>query len=186
MAEKNTTKNNKSFRLIIVIAIAVFVAAYIIAFHIPRPIMWNWESISDYETIDTAGTGEIIDKTDKAETLNYENFLTLLENNGFAIGDELPEENDWFSVIGKIVVIDGAPFYVYEYASNSAMEKDSKYVGSSGYSINNTDAGCSAEIDWVSTPHWFKKDVLIVLYVGEDERIIDFLKETFGNVFAGG
>jgi hypothetical protein len=50
MIEKNTPKNNKSLRLIIIIAIAVCVAAYIIVFYIPRPIMWNWESIGDYET----------------------------------------------------------------------------------------------------------------------------------------
>ena len=288
------SKERRTTLLKTIIVIAACAVVYIIVFHVPRPVMWSWETIADYEdavtfinedgaeetlqfgpgvipvkrsdqivmatiskdeleaiikttkclriiqsspfyfeeynvfTIDIVtdkgpmhimageetalwyrdGGGflkySIIDKklfyehiaaamqrlnagkTDTGEILNCKNFLALLEANGFVLEDELPEENNWFSVSGKIIVVGGGPLYVYEYESGTAMEKDSKYVDSSGSSINNTDEGFGAQIDWVATPYWFKKDLIIVIYVGENEQMIDFLKETFGNVFAGG
>ena len=159
------SKGKRTTLLITIIAIAACAVVYMIVFNVPRF---------------SAG------KIDMGEILDYKKFLALMEANGFVLEDEKPEENNWFSVSGKLIVIDGEPLYVYEYESSTAMEKDSKYVDSSGFSINNTDEGRCAQIDWVATPHWFKKDLLIVLYVGENERMIGFLKETFGNVFAGG
>ena len=41
------------------------------------------------------------------------------------------------------------------------------------------------EIEWVSKPHFYKKGSIIVNYVGEDEKILDDLKDIFGTQFAG-
>jgi hypothetical protein len=39
---------------------------------------------------------------------------------------------------------------------------------------------------WMATPHFFKSGSLLVLYVGDDAEILDLLKDSLGDQFAGG
>ena len=78
---------------------------------------------------------------------------------------------------------------IYEYDSGMAMETDAGFVGRGGSSIERPYSGEGADqvvtqITWASSPHWFKRDLLIVLYVGENEQIINFLAENLA-LFAG-
>ena len=61
---------------------------------------------------------------------------------------------------------------------------DYGYINESGYPISRT-TGQPADLTWISNPHWFKRDLILVLYVGEDEQIIDFLQQFLGDSFAG-
>lgn len=40
-------------------------------------------------------------------------------------------------------------------------------------------------IEWVSYPHFFKSENMIVLYVGENSEIVNALEELVGPQFAG-
>ena len=62
------------------------------------------------------------------------------------------------------------------------MEEDASYIHEGGTSYNGENA---AEISWVSYPHFFKKDNIIVLYVGENLETINALEEIIGLQFAG-
>jgi hypothetical protein len=64
------------------------------------------------------------------------------------------------------------------------MLEDSNAVSRSGFSIFHPD-GRGIEISWLYYPFWFKSDYVIVLYVGENEDIIAFLRSIFGENFAG-
>lgn len=63
------------------------------------------------------------------------------------------------------------------------MEKDASYVSPDGFSYKTGFKNVS--ISWISKPHFFKRDNIIVLYVGEDKDIINHLENLLGKQFAG-
>jgi len=145
------------------------------------------------------GTIELVRPLPEADTLpldipnqmlNYAAFLELLESSGFTFEEAYTNPPDWLSVGTRIIRIGDELITIYEYDSNEAMENDSVFISPSGFSIERpdpTNEGYSfgVEISWVSWPYWFKRDYVIVLYVGENRLIIDILTEIFGNNFAG-
>ncbi len=42
------------------------------------------------------------------------------------------------------------------------------------------------QISWTGTPHFFRKERVIVIYVGEDQAVLDHLAEALGPPFASG
>lgn len=72
---------------------------------------------------------------------------------------------------------------VYLYESSEKMEEDASYLDSGGSSYTN--GKNSMKISWASLPHFYKKDNMIVLYVGENADITHALEEILGTQFAG-
>jgi len=117
--------------------------------------------------------------------MGYAALIELLEQNGFTIEPvEQETEADFLSAIPRRFYIDGELITIYEYSSNQAMETEAGFVSADGFSINNENSGVSVAISWVSNPYWFKRDLIIVNYVGTNGRIIDFLMEAL-DFFAG-
>ena len=121
--------------------------------------------------------------------LNYAEFIKILETSGFTI-EESGEDPPGMLAAGRKYIRTGDDFIsVYEYDSNETMECDSAYISKCGFTIsrpeNSDGLGLEICISWIADPYFFKKDSLIVNYVGENSQIIDFLKENFGDVFAG-
>ncbi|OGO59312.1 MAG: hypothetical protein A2029_05020 [Chloroflexi bacterium RBG_19FT_COMBO_47_9] len=88
-------------------------------------------------------------------------------------------EQPFFTVSGQSLKINGVDVQVYEYASTEAMQADTAQVSADGSSVG------TSMVTWVSSPHFFKLGQLLVLYVGDDSAIIDVLKSTLGEQFAG-
>lgn len=114
---------------------------------------------------------------------DYTAFLNLLSENKLQYEEAEVDEDSFLSVPRKPVLIGDEIISIYEYASNDDMEEDSKYIDKGGCSISVP--GKFAEISWVSCPHFFKKDTLIIQYIGEDEQILGLLNENYGAEFAG-
>lgn len=69
---------------------------------------------------------------------------------------------------------------IYRYDTAVDARKDANNLNKDGYSTN------VAHIDWVSTPHFFLYDNLILQYIGTDETILTILTDLCGEQFAGG
>jgi hypothetical protein len=126
---------------------------------------------------------------DTDDTLDYTTFLKLLEANGFSFEEDEQKTPGYLSVSQNRVNIGKEQLVIYEYDSNEVMENDVKYIGKDGCSITRPDPDQDdliqhIEISWVSNPYWFKRDLIIVNYVGTNKHIINFLHETF-DLFAG-
>ena len=125
--------------------------------------------------------------TDTDDKLDYETFRALLEVNRFSIDAEEQHAPGSF-LTGQVFVvyIGDETLIVYEYDSHEAMLLESTRVGRTGHSISdpNDPFGPVLQITWMSNPYWFKRDYIIVRYVGTDRRIIDFLHEAL-ELFAG-
>ena len=67
-----------------------------------------------------------------------------------------------------------------EYATVSAADAEAALVSADGGSIG------LSQVSWVSTPHSFRGNRLIVLYVGTDDGVIEVLTDLLGPQFAGG
>ena len=113
----------------------------------------------------------------------YEKLVRNLENKGFTIETEDVEESillgerKWLTLNGS----DNISVYLYE--NSNRMEKDSSYLSNDGFSYNNGKE--SIDIEWVSYPHFFKSENMIILYVGENSKIVEALEELVDPQFVG-
>ncbi len=85
----------------------------------------------------------------------------------------------FFSVTGKIIVVNGGDVQVFEYADAAVAEAEAALVSPDGSSVG------TSMIGWVASPHFYKADRLIVLYVGDSTDVISVLEAELGQQFAG-
>lgn len=123
-------------------------------------------------------------QNENADIGGFAEFIDNLDKDGieYILGEGEDTER-FFSVPRQYVLIGEDIISVYEYPSNDEMEADAAYVDRGGCSISVP--GHSVQISWSSLPHFYKKDRVIVNYVGENERIISHLIEHYGAEFAG-
>lgn len=113
----------------------------------------------------------------------YMDFITQLEEMNFSVNAEVTDKDILQGERRWLTVNETEHITVYLYDSGSSMEKDASNIdeGGTGYHNGND----SVEISWVSYPHFYKTDNIIILYVGEDETIIHALEDILGDQFAG-
>jgi hypothetical protein len=101
-----------------------------------------------------------------------------------AAGDEVEDggavEQIFFSVDGQIIRVDGQDVQVFEYPDAAARQAESELIQPDG-SPNPT-----TMVTWIDTPHFWAKDLLIVLYVGQDEATVGALTAIMGEPLTGG
>jgi hypothetical protein len=76
--------------------------------------------------------------------------------------------------------VNGQAVQVNQYAKASKLDREASRVSSNGMTIG------TSKPSWLSTPHFYKTDKLIVLYVGDDQTILRILQSALGKQFAGG
>lgn len=113
----------------------------------------------------------------------YNDLITNFKERNYNIIEEDVENHILQGQQKRLTINEKENIYVYIYESNEKMEEDASYIDEGGTSYNN--GVNEAKISWVSLPHFFKRDNIIVLYVGEDLKIIEALKEIVGLQFAG-
>lgn len=116
-------------------------------------------------------------------TESYVNFVAELESSGFKIKQEDVDKDILAGQRKWLTVDDNENISVYIYKNNKRMVKDASHVSPDGFSYKTGFKNVS--ISWISNPHFFKRDNIIVLYVGEDKDIINHLENLLGKQFAG-
>jgi len=113
----------------------------------------------------------------------YDDFIRKLEDMNFNVTEEdagkdiLEGERKW------VTVDETENLSVYLYESNQHMEKDASFIDAGGTGYHN--GRNSVEVSWVSYPHFYKTENIIVLYVGKNDDIIDAVEKIIGEQFAG-
>ena len=116
---------------------------------------------------------------DSEGVLDAQGFIDALVSAGAVVGQEGEIEQPFFSVPGQIINLNGESVQVFEYADAAQVEAEAAQVASDGGSIGTTMA------TWVGPPHFYRAERLIVLYVGEDQSVIELLETILGPQFAG-
>ena len=86
----------------------------------------------------------------------------------------------FFSVPGRIMKINNENIQVFEYSNPATTQSQARRVSPDGKTIGAT------KPSWMSTPHFFKSNKLIIIYVGDDQTILRILRAELGEQFAGG
>ena len=86
----------------------------------------------------------------------------------------------FFSARGRVIQVNSQAVWVFLYANATAAEKDAAGIGRDGMTIGHS------KPSWLGTPHFYRQRRLIVLYLGDDSRVLEALTRILGHQFAGG
>jgi hypothetical protein len=115
--------------------------------------------------------------------MDYSILLTNLRVSSLLLTEAGEISQPFFGVKGRIVRANGGDIQVFEYKTPEAMEAESRYVSPDGYTFK-TDSRVTS-VEWIAPPHFYKAGRVIVIYVGSDLLMTDFLDKTLGRQFAG-
>jgi len=105
--------------------------------------------------------------------------MTALQTAGMNVSAAGAVSQPLFSVPGQSVTVNGQEVQVYVFDTTEAMEAAAAQVSPDAATVGTTTP------TWTSDPHFYKADRLIVVFVGQDQKIIDILSNAFGPQFAG-
>lgn len=111
--------------------------------------------------------------------MDYAGLIKSLRAAGASVERRGGVDQPFFSVNGKMLKVRGEDVQVFEYSDATAAEAQAALVSPSGSAVGTT------KIHWVGPPHFFKKGRLIVLYVGDNDKVLNALEAVLGRQFAG-
>lgn len=88
-------------------------------------------------------------------------------------------EQPFFSTKGRLVKVAGEEVQLFQYSSGASAAAEAARVSRDGSTVGET------KPHWMAAPHFYRKDKLIVLYLGDDARMIKALDAVLGRQFAG-
>ena len=88
------------------------------------------------------------------------------------LGDTV--EQPFFSTPGRIIQVNGMDIMIFEFADEAAQQAATATISAGGFIIG------TSSVDWIDTPHFWAKDRMIVLYVGQNQAQIDLLGGLLG------
>ena len=110
---------------------------------------------------------------------DYVSFVDNLRAQGMTVEPAGTVEQPFFTPEGNIVKANDQEIQVFEFTSVEEAEAAAETISQDGSSVG------TSMMMWVSPPHFYKADKIIVLYVGEDEGITSILEEALGAQIAG-
>lgn len=112
-----------------------------------------------------------------------EDYVSLVDALRFAGATVQPVEGlqqPFFDPQAQVVEVDGEQIQIFEFADEEAARAAADTVSASGSSVGTT------MLTWQDTPHFYRVNRLIILYVGSDRDVLDLLQQVLGPQFAGG
>ena len=88
-------------------------------------------------------------------------------------------EQPFFSVNGTMIKVHGEDVQVFQYANAAAADGEAAPISRDGMAVG------TRKIFWVGPPHFFKQGRLLVLYVGNNDKVLRALETVLGQQFAG-
>jgi hypothetical protein len=91
---------------------------------------------------------------------------------------------EFLSVEGQMFAVNGERIQIYAYPDSAMAAADAARFSSDGAQIN-TNSGMLL-VNWVATPHLYRTDKLLVIYLGDEVDTMTRLERVLGARFAGG
>ena len=109
----------------------------------------------------------------------YDGLLSALREHGSTVEFVGPMTQPFFVPEGRVIHVDGQEVQVFEFSSAQEMETAAETISSDGSSIG------TVMISWVAAPHIYKSGKLVVLYVGDEDGVVQVLETVLGPQIAG-
>lgn len=103
-----------------------------------------------------------------------------LRNQGAEVETGGAVEQPIFDAESTLLMVNGEEVQVFEFPDDSAAAQIAAAIDESATTIGGT------TVSWVSTPHLYISENLIVIYVGDNMEITGMLEQIVGAQFAGG
>ncbi|GMR10225.1 MAG: hypothetical protein BMS9Abin28_1046 [Anaerolineae bacterium] len=110
---------------------------------------------------------------------SYDDLLAALRGNGSTVDSLGAISQPFFIPEGQVINVDGYEIQVFEFSSEGDAMSAAETISPDGSSIGTT------MISWVEPPHFYKSGKLIVLYVGEEDAVVEVLEDVLGPQIAG-
>ncbi len=78
-----------------------------------------------------------------------------------------------------MIKVRGEDVQVFQYFNAAAADAQGALVSRDGDAVGTT------KIHWIGPPHFYKKGKLLVLYVGDNDKVLKALEAVLGQQFAG-
>lgn len=126
-----------------------------------------------------AGAWLALPARSQAAPTDAASLLRALRAAGARVGPREALEQPFIAARGFLVPVEGEGVQVFEYPDAAAAAAEAARVSPDG-----TQVGLSRPL-WAAPPHFFRNGRVLVLYVGEDARVLRRLQAVLGPQFAG-
>ena len=110
---------------------------------------------------------------------DYASLIDKLRTAGVSVEPAGEVEQPFLSIIGKMIKLYDEDVQVFQYSSAAEMEAQAAPISRDGMAVG------TRKIFWVGPPHFFKQGRLLVLYVGDNDKVLKALEAVLGRQFAG-
>jgi predicted small secreted protein len=111
--------------------------------------------------------------------MDYDGLAAALRTQGAMVQRGGPIDQPFLSIPGRFLGVNGEDVQVFEYRDAEAARAEAARVSPDGGAI-----GTSRPF-WAAPPHFYRRDRVIVLYVGEAAAVRTQLEAVLGAQFAG-
>ncbi len=110
---------------------------------------------------------------------SYDGLAAALRENGSTVDSVGPISQPFFAPEGRVIRVDGHEVQVFEFTIEQDAQSAAETISPDGSTVG------TSSILWVEAPHFYKSGKLIVLYVGEEDAVVDVLEIVLGAQIAG-
>lgn len=110
---------------------------------------------------------------------DYSSLVDRLRASGAGATAAGEVEQPFLSIKGSMVKVYGEDVQIFEYASTAGVDAQAAQISRDGMAVG------TRKIFWVGPPHFFKQGKLLVLYVGDNDKVLKVLESVLGRQFAG-
>jgi hypothetical protein len=124
-------------------------------------------------------TAEAATAVQTAAVQDLNSLMSALQAAGLTVESGASVTQPFFTVPGQTLKINGQDVQVFAYDTAQAMEAEAAQIAPDASTIGTNMP------TWMSDPHFYKLGNMLVLYVGQDQKILDILSGVLGPQFAG-
>lgn len=114
-----------------------------------------------------------------APVTDYKSLAASLRAAGASVRQGAKVDQPFFPVSGRLMEVDGEEVQVFQFADAAAAEAQAARISTTGTSIGTT------KVQWLGPPHFYRTNAVLILYVGDSERVLKVLERVLGPQFAG-
>jgi hypothetical protein len=111
--------------------------------------------------------------------MDYASLIDRLRTVGVRVEGDGEVEQPFLSIRGRMIKLHSEDVQVFQYSSATEMEAQAALISRDGSTVGTT------KIHWIGSPHFYKQGRLLVLYVGDSEKVRKSLEAVLGQQFAG-
>ena len=111
--------------------------------------------------------------------VNYASLLANLRATGVRAKPGGRIVQPFFSVSGKVIQVNGEDVQVFQYRDAARTDAQAALLSPDGSTVGTT------KVHWLGPPHFYKREKLLVLYLGENHQVLRALEASLGHQFAG-